>query len=202
MTSRHSEMTFQRTPLKPLNFEICRYFDLQGHRGGRGEAIEDTLWGFAHGLMDGVTTLELDVGISKDGEAIVWHDESFTADKCRDTANAINDPMYPYVGKYIANLTLAQIKTLDCGSNRLAGFPYQLTLPGQKISTLQEFFDFVKVSGVLPVLVAFVYLDVCADLLFVAPPLRFTTHTQPTISAPATKFCSTSKAKSTATSAT
>jgi hypothetical protein len=29
-----------------------------------------------------------------------------------------NDPDFPYVGKFIANLTLAQIKTLDCGSLR------------------------------------------------------------------------------------
>jgi hypothetical protein len=45
--------------------------------------------------------------------------------------------------KYIANLTLAQVKTLDCGSLRLNDFPLQLTLPGTKISTLQEMFDFV-----------------------------------------------------------
>lgn len=32
------------------------------------------------------------------------------------------DPMYPYVGKLIANLTLAQIKTLDCGSKRQPDF--------------------------------------------------------------------------------
>lgn len=29
-----------------------------------------------------------------------------------------NDPDFPYVGKFVANLTLAQIKTLDCGSLR------------------------------------------------------------------------------------
>lgn len=33
-----------------------------------------------------------------------------------------NDPSFPYVGKYIANLTLAQIKTLDCGSQRQANY--------------------------------------------------------------------------------
>ena len=38
--------------------------------------------------------------------------------------------MFPYVGKYIANLTLAQVKTLDCGSKRLDGFPLQVTVPG------------------------------------------------------------------------
>jgi len=35
--------------------------------------------------------------------------------------------MYPYVGKNVANLTLAQIKTLDCGSLRIDGFPFSGT---------------------------------------------------------------------------
>ena len=33
-----------------------------------------------------------------------------------------DDPDFPYVGKYIANLTLAQLKTLDCGSKRQDGY--------------------------------------------------------------------------------
>jgi hypothetical protein len=32
------------------------------------------------------------------------------------------DPLFPYVGKSIAKLTLAQVKTLDCGSKRLPNF--------------------------------------------------------------------------------
>jgi len=52
--------------------------------------------------------------------------------------------MYPYVGKYITHLTLAQIKTLDCGSQRQNGYPLQLTYPGMRISTLKEVFDFVE----------------------------------------------------------
>jgi hypothetical protein len=35
--------------------------------------------------------------------------------------------MWPYVGKNVANLTLAQIKTLDCGSLRIDGFPFSGT---------------------------------------------------------------------------
>jgi hypothetical protein len=65
-------------------------------------------------------------GITRDGEVIVWHDENFVASKCRDTAPAFEgDEQWPYVGQYVANLTLAQIKTLDCGSLRQADFPLQ-----------------------------------------------------------------------------
>jgi len=64
--------------------------------------------------------------LTKDGEVIVWHDVTIDPTKCRDTKPVWdNDAMYPYVGKYVKDLTLAQIKTLDCGSLRLDGFPLQ-----------------------------------------------------------------------------
>ncbi|KAK0465253.1 PLC-like phosphodiesterase [Desarmillaria tabescens] len=128
----------------PLRDQNPTVFDLQSHRGGRGETVESTLPSFAWGLIHGAKTLELDNGITKDGTVIVWHDENIVAEKCLDTAPAFEgDWDYPYVGKYIANLTLAQLKTLDCGSQRLDGFPQQLTYPGTKLSTLEELFDFV-----------------------------------------------------------
>ncbi|KAF8649746.1 hypothetical protein AX16_005516 [Volvariella volvacea WC 439] len=126
----------------PLQRGEKQPFDVQGHRGGRGEATENTLPGFAWGMIDGATTMEMDNGITKDGVVVVWHDENITGDKCQDTAPVFEgDPDFPYVGKFIANLTLAQLKTLDCGK-RLVNFPLQLTYPGTRISTLQEVFDF------------------------------------------------------------
>ncbi|KZS96170.1 PLC-like phosphodiesterase [Sistotremastrum niveocremeum HHB9708] len=109
-----------------------RFFDVQGHRGGRGIAVENTLPGFAWGLIHGATTLEMDNGITKDGHVVVWHDESIEPYKCRDTAPAV------------PNMTLSQIKTLDCGSVRQTDYPLQLIFPGTQISTLQEVFDFVE----------------------------------------------------------
>ncbi|CAE6506071.1 unnamed protein product [Rhizoctonia solani] len=119
-------------------------YDIQGHRGSRGATVESTLPAFAWGLIYGVTTLEFDNGLTKDGHVIVWHDESIDGLKCKDTKPVTkDDPLFPYVGKYVANLTLAQIKTLDCGSERLDGFPLQVLYPGTKISTLPELFDFL-----------------------------------------------------------
>ncbi|KAG8681569.1 hypothetical protein FRC08_015549 [Ceratobasidium sp. 394] len=125
-------------------------YDIQGHRGSRGATAESTLPAFAWGLIYGVTTLEMDNGVTKDGHVIVWHDESIDPTKCKDTKPVTqNDPLYPYVGKYVANLTLAQLKTLDCGSERLDGFPLQLTYPGTKISTLPELFSFLDCADPL-----------------------------------------------------
>ncbi|KAH0838495.1 PLC-like phosphodiesterase [Lanmaoa asiatica] len=139
-----------------------QFYDVQAHRGGRGNTVESTLPSFAWGLVDGATTLELDNGITSDGEVVVWHDNQILAKKCMDTHPVVScktlscflfssisakfpdDPTYPYVGKFIANLTLAQIKTLDCGSTRQPDFPQQLLYPGARIPTLQEVFDFVE----------------------------------------------------------
>jgi glycerophosphoryl diester phosphodiesterase len=48
-------------------------FDAQGHRGARGLAPENTLAAFSRALSIGVTTLELDVGISRDGAVVITH---------------------------------------------------------------------------------------------------------------------------------
>ena len=49
-------------------------FDLQGHRGARGLLPENTLPAFEKAIALGVSTLELDVGVSKDGSVVISHD--------------------------------------------------------------------------------------------------------------------------------
>lgn len=122
-----------------------RDFDLQAHRGGIGLTVESTLPAFAKALELGVTTLELDTQITEDGVAVVTHDRKVSDKKCLDTAPATpDDPEWPYVGKYVNTLTLAQVKTLDCGSQRLANFPDQELFPGERMPTLTQVFDLVK----------------------------------------------------------
>ena len=115
-------------------------FDLQAHRGGRGETTEGSLRAFAKSLELGVSTLELDIVITKDGHPLVWHDPTIDAQKCVDTAPlSAGDPQYPYVGKLVHELTLAQLHTLDCG-RQLAEFPSAEVVQGHKIATLPEVF--------------------------------------------------------------
>ncbi|KAI6134046.1 PLC-like phosphodiesterase [Pisolithus croceorrhizus] len=110
-----------------------KFYDVQSPRptvAAEGILLRALLPSFAWGLVDGSTTLELDNGITLDGEVIVWHDVGIMPEKCRDTNPVVpNDPMFPYVGKLVANLTLAQIQTLDCGSQRQAKYPQQLLYP-------------------------------------------------------------------------
>ena len=58
--------------------------DLQGHRGARGLAPENTLAAFSKALEIGVSTLELDVGITRDGVMVVSHDRYLNPDVIRD----------------------------------------------------------------------------------------------------------------------
>lgn len=121
-------------------------FDLQAHRGGAALVVENTLSAFANALELGVSTLELDVQITEDGYAVVTHDRDPSPDKCVDTLPAfLGDPKFPYVPgtRFIRDLTLAQVRTIDCGSKRLAAFPEQRTVPGARMPLLSEVFDLV-----------------------------------------------------------
>ncbi|MFI6167199.1 glycerophosphodiester phosphodiesterase family protein [Nocardia sp. NPDC051052] len=121
-------------------------FDLQAHRGGAALVVENTLASFTNALELGVRTLELDVQITEDGYPVVTHDRDPSPDKCVDTAPAFpGDPKFPYVPgtRFIRDLTLAQVRTIDCGSKRLAAFPEQRTVPGARMPLLSEVFDLV-----------------------------------------------------------
>ena len=120
-------------------------FDLQAHRGGIGMTTEESLPGFAKALRLGVSTLELDTHITKDNKVVVNHDRQISSQKCKDTAPAFpGDPMYPYVGKYIKDLTLAEIKTMDCGYQQLPGFPEQEQIKGWRMAELKDVLNLVK----------------------------------------------------------
>src|SRR5262245_55667454 len=86
-------------------------FDIQAHRGGIGLRVENTLASFGNALQLGVSTLELDVQITADGAAVVTHDRRVTAAKCTGD----------FAGRFIKDLTLAQVRSMDCGSLQQSG---------------------------------------------------------------------------------
>jgi glycerophosphoryl diester phosphodiesterase len=122
-----------------------RDFDLQAHRGGIGLTVESTLKAFGKALELGVTTLELDLQITKDGREVITHDRKTNPAKCLDTQPAFpGDPEFPYAGKYVKDLTFAQVRTLDCGSTRWSQYPDQELSPGARMPTLAELFDLAR----------------------------------------------------------
>ena len=120
-------------------------FDLQSHRGGRGEWTEESLAAFSRSLEVGVSTLELDTHLTQDDQVVVWHDDIMTASKCADTIPAFaGDSAFPYADDRVRDLTLAQIRTMDCGYQQLPGFAEQANTPGNRIATLSDVFDLVQ----------------------------------------------------------
>ncbi|MFQ6394457.1 glycerophosphodiester phosphodiesterase [Nocardia sp. KC 131] len=125
---------------KPDSATAARTVDLQAHRGGRGLTTEESLAGFTKAIELGVSTLELDIVLTKDAVPLIWHDPIVLDTKCADTVPTFpDDPQFPYVGKVIHDLTAAQVHTLDCGEP-LADFPGQQAISGNRIATLPELF--------------------------------------------------------------
>ncbi|MGX1320515.1 glycerophosphoryl diester phosphodiesterase [Bradyrhizobium sp. USDA 377] len=123
-------------------------FDLEAHRGGRALLPENTLPAFANALSMGVDTLELDVGVTADGEVIISHERGLNPDLARDASGAyIAPPGTPFV-----RLPLADVRTYDVGqirpdSSYAKQFPEQRALPGTRIPTLKQLFALVRKSG-------------------------------------------------------
>lgn len=69
--------------LSPEGLIVREKLDLQGHRGARALRPENTLPSFEAALDALVTTLELDVGLSADGMAMISHDPWVEPEKCR-----------------------------------------------------------------------------------------------------------------------
>lgn len=124
-------------------------FDLQGHRGARGLAPENTLAAFTVALQTGVTTLELDIAVTADGVVVVSHDAALNPALTR---NADGQWLTGTKGLAIHTLTLAQLQTYDVGrinpASALASlFSSQRPSDGQRIPTLAAVFDLVTAMG-------------------------------------------------------
>ena len=117
----------------------ARTFDLQGHRGARGLAPENTVAGFRRALTLGVTTLEMDVVVSADGRVVVSHDRRLNPAITRGPDGRwLAPPLPPLNG-----LTLAELRTYDVGrvdpaSRYAERFPHQQPVDGARIPTLGE----------------------------------------------------------------
>ena len=122
--------------------------DLQGHRGARGLAPENTLPAFARALSIGVTTLELDCGVTRDGAVVVSHDAALNPDITRTgDGRWLGEP-----GPAIHRLTFAELARYDVGRIRPGSgyekrFPAQVPQDGTRIPRLADVFDLVRKSG-------------------------------------------------------
>ncbi len=100
------------------------YIYVAAHRGLSARYPENTMEAFRAAIEAGVDQIELDVRLTKDGEAVIIHD-----DRVDRTANA--------VGKVI-DMTLDELRELDFGVKKGPEFA------GARIPTFREFMEFIK----------------------------------------------------------
>ncbi|WP_233259077.1 glycerophosphodiester phosphodiesterase [Rubrivivax albus] len=123
-------------------------FDLQGHRGARGLAPENTLVGFATTLGLGVTTLELDTGITRDGVVVVSHDPALNPMITRGP----DGQFLRERGPRLRDLSFDELQRYDVGrlqpDTRYANtYPDQQAMDGARIPRLADVFALVRKSG-------------------------------------------------------
>ncbi len=117
-------------------------FDWQGHRGARGLMPENTIGAFFEALKYPVTTLELDLAVSKDHQLIISHEPWMSHHIC---SMPNGDPIAEEeaMGLKIMELTYDEIKKYDCGSRGNERFPNQKKLASYKPS-LRQMVEAVK----------------------------------------------------------
>jgi glycerophosphoryl diester phosphodiesterase len=109
-----------------MNFwkQSPNYIYVAAHRGDSARYPENTMESFRAAVEEGVDQIELDVRMTKDGEAIIIHDD--TVDRTSNGSGKVID------------LSLAELRELDFGSKKDPQFA------GAKAPTFREFMDYIK----------------------------------------------------------
>ncbi|WP_119420578.1 glycerophosphodiester phosphodiesterase [Desertibaculum subflavum] len=123
-------------------------FDLQGHRGARGLAPENTLPAFAVALRLGVATLEFDTLITRDDRLVVGHDPVLLPKIVRDAEGRF----LAAPGPAVRSLGFDELRRFDVGrinpADRYAQqFPEQQPIDGTRMPALEEVFALANRSG-------------------------------------------------------
>jgi glycerophosphoryl diester phosphodiesterase len=106
-------------------------FDKQAHRGGKSLYPENTIPAMKNALKMNVTTLEMDLAITKDKKVILSHDAFLSPE-------LVTKPDGTYIPKdsgfyyKIYEMPYAKIKTFDVGLKKLNNYPDQKKMKAQK----------------------------------------------------------------------
>jgi len=115
--------------------------DLQGHRGARGLLPENTLPAFERALAIGVDTLELDVGVTRDGVVVIHHDRRLNPDLARGPDGKwVSAPAPTIHSLRYQELQSYDVGRLRPGSEYAQRFPHQQPIDGTRIPRLADLF--------------------------------------------------------------
>ncbi|MDQ3187435.1 MAG: glycerophosphodiester phosphodiesterase [Pseudomonadota bacterium] len=116
--------------------------DLQGHRGTRGLAPENTLAAFRAALAIGVTTLETDLALTRDGVLVLSHEPRLYAALTRASDGRWLSDDGPAIFSLKADeLAQYDIGRLNPAHKYAAQWAEQKASDGERIPTLQQLFE-------------------------------------------------------------
>jgi glycerophosphoryl diester phosphodiesterase len=114
-----------------LTSDAKKPLDVQGHRGCRGWMPENTIPAFLKALDLGVTTLEMDVVVTKDHRVILSHEPFLSHEICLGPrGEAITEATQKSYNLY--RMSYAQVQACDCGSRPHPRFPDQRKMVAHK----------------------------------------------------------------------
>ena len=121
------------------------YVRIYGHRGARGEIIENSIEGFEHTFALGIKAIEFDVLISKDKIPTLFHDFHLTPSMIKDeTGNWLNDSKLRIFEKSYDELSKYNIVSFDPESKYGKRFDQQKSVKNVKIPKLSDLFELVS----------------------------------------------------------
>jgi len=126
--------------------------DLEGHRGSRGLMPENTIPAMLEALKWGVTTLEMDVVITKDKQVILSH-EPYMNLEIATSPRGINQSLSSK-DYNIYKMTYEEVMKWDVGSKFIARFTEQQKLNVHKPllkDVIQEVESYIRRNGLQPV---------------------------------------------------
>ncbi|MGR3857719.1 glycerophosphodiester phosphodiesterase family protein [Chryseobacterium indologenes] len=112
-------------------FYSSQSFDRQAHRGGKSLYPENTIPAMKNGLKMNVSTLEMDLAITKDKKVILSHD-AFLSPELVTKPDGTYIPKDSGVYYKIYEMPYAKIKTFDVGLKKLENYPDQKKMKAQK----------------------------------------------------------------------
>lgn len=127
-----------------LFWQLSYGVEIYGHRGAAGLAPENTLEAYRTAIDLGVDVIDMDVGITKDGVVVVYHNATLNPDITRN-------PNGEWISQETALKTLSyqHLKQLNVGainphSEYAATFPLQVSKEYESIPTLREVIQYAN----------------------------------------------------------
>jgi glycerophosphoryl diester phosphodiesterase len=122
--------------------------DVQGHRGARGLLPENTLPAFERAIDLGVTTVELDVAVTRDGVVVISHDAALNPDITRGPDGSFLAARGPAIHSLAyEELLQYDVGRLNPGSAYGKPFTEQRAIDGTRIPRLAELFELARRKG-------------------------------------------------------